>query len=110
MSELETYNVAQDFSPNPIARYARQSQFSGEVFRRNVLEPRLKRKEKFILDFSGTSGAGSSFLEEAFAGLIRIGYSKTEVLESIEIIWPLGKKSYAEELNLYLDRAGESKS
>lgn len=65
-------SVARDFSPHPGPRYTRQGPFSGEKFRQSILAKRLRETEDEILvDLDGTSGFGSSFIDEAFGGLIR---------------------------------------
>lgn len=62
-------SVARDFSLHPGPRFVRQGPFSGEAFRAVLLDL-LARHEKIYVDLDGTSGFGSSFLDEAFGGLI----------------------------------------
>ena len=64
-------SVAKDFSPYPAGRYIADSNLSGQVFRENLLAPTLKNDGNVLVDLDGTEGYGSSFLEEAFGGLIR---------------------------------------
>ena len=68
-------NVAKDFTETPGARYKTQGAFSGEEFRDNILYPKfiesINNGEKLIVDLDGGYGYGSSFLEEAFGGLVR---------------------------------------
>ena len=72
-------SVARDFSPHPGPRLIRQGKFSGEKFRK-VLVAALSTAERVTVDLDGTTGFGSSFLEEAFGGLIRCeGMSREEV-------------------------------
>lgn len=68
--------IATDFSPFPAGRYSRDGDYSGEVFRNNFLLPALTKYERVVVDLDGTDGMGSSFLEEAFGGLVRNGYSE----------------------------------
>lgn len=63
-------SVAGDFSTHPGPRYIKQGNWSGEKFRK-LLEARLDRHEFIEVDLDGTRGYGSSFLDEAFGGLIR---------------------------------------
>lgn len=65
-------SIASDFSKVPAGRYLSDGDFSGEVFRDKVLAPALMRGGEVLVDFDGTEGYGSSFLEEAFGGLIRV--------------------------------------
>jgi len=64
-------NIAKDFSKNPSGRYIKDGKTSGEVFLKNVLLPAVKTHDMVEIDFDGVRGYGSSFLEEAFGGLIR---------------------------------------
>lgn len=79
-------NIAKDFSDMPYGRYSRDSEDSGERFRKEFLVPALQRHEKVIVQMDGALGYGSSFLDEVFAGLVRDeGYSKKDVLERVVI-------------------------
>ncbi|WP_272677190.1 STAS-like domain-containing protein [Providencia sp. PROV160] len=62
-----------DFTKFPLGRYEGDSSSSGEVFRKNWLLPALnKNDENIVVYLDGAKVAiGSSFLEEAFGGLIR---------------------------------------
>lgn len=66
-----TVSVAKDFTPFPSGRYKRNGTTSGEAFRERFLEEPLRRGEDVEVDFEGTVGYGSSFLEEAFGGVVR---------------------------------------
>ena len=66
--------VAEDFYRRPAGRYRNQGTYTGEAFREDILLPNLEKltlDEKLLVDFAGVSMTGSSFLEEAFGGLIR---------------------------------------
>jgi hypothetical protein len=82
-------SVAQDFSRTPGPRREVQGKFSGEVFRDTVLLPKfreaVKHHQKLIVDLDYTAGYASSFLEEAFGGLVRRGVPPREILEHLEI-------------------------
>lgn len=68
--------VAIDFSKAPGPRYEAEGKHSGEEFRRDILHPKvleaLHSKVILTVDLDGTFGYGTSFLEEAFGGLIRV--------------------------------------
>ncbi|QIC63487.1 STAS-like domain-containing protein [Acinetobacter schindleri] len=74
--------VAEDFYRRPAGRYRSQGTYTGEAFREDILLPHLKKlpqNDKLLVDFTGVSMTGSSFLEEAFGGLVRnhsFDYSK----------------------------------
>lgn len=66
-------NIARDFSKTPFGRYVSDSPYSAEKFRQDLLVPAFtENNENVMIDFSGIAfGIGSSFLEEAFGGLVR---------------------------------------
>lgn len=64
-------SIAKDFSRFPSGRYKRNGDTSGEAFRELFLEPPLKAGDDVTVDLDGTVGYGSSFLEEAFGGVVR---------------------------------------
>src|SRR3546814_13334292 len=81
-------NVGRDFARLPIGRYRRDSKTSGEAFREDVLVPALNRAadEVVVVDLSEALGYGSSFLDEAFGGLVRDrGYRREDLRRRLRI-------------------------
>jgi hypothetical protein len=82
-SEIATLSIAKDFSPTPGGRYRRQGPNSGEQFREEVLIPKFEEAQRankiLVIDLDGGVGYASSFLEEAFGGLVRLKQSIAEV-------------------------------
>lgn len=70
--------------PCPGPRYKKLGPSSGEEFR-EWIEKELSSYSDITIDLDGTEGYGSSFLEEAFGGLIRSGVS-LEKVKSIKFI------------------------
>lgn len=68
---IEIISIAQSFSKAPAGRYYSDGPYSGQKFRTEVLLPAFEKSEKVEVDLDGTLGYGSSFLEEAFGGLVR---------------------------------------
>jgi hypothetical protein len=68
-------SVATEFSRTPGPRYIREGNYSGELFREKLLSKVVKRAidtgVTLWIDLDGTAGYGTSFLEEAFGGLVR---------------------------------------
>jgi hypothetical protein len=64
-------SVAADFSRFPAGRYRSDGPAPGEAFRDDHLVPALKKNARVVVLLDGTLGYGSSFLEEAFGGLVR---------------------------------------
>lgn len=86
------FKVATEFYKRPLGRYRTQGTYTGEAFREDHLVrllKELKANDKLTLDFSGVTMNGSSFLEEAFGGLIREHKYSKEYLESVlELSFP----------------------
>lgn len=82
---MRTINIATEFSRYPAGRVPADGPFSGERFREEWLVPILTEHEKAIIEMDGTRGYGSSFLEEAFGGLVRRGYKHDQIRSSFEL-------------------------
>lgn len=70
----QTISVARDFSPYPAGRFRTDGKFSGQAFREDLLQPRIRdlaEGETLTVAFDGVKGCGSSVIDEAFAGLVR---------------------------------------
>ena len=74
-------NIANDFSRAPAGRYIDDGPNSGQRFRDQFLVPALSAHQHITLEMDGTRGYGSSFLEEAFGGLVRLGYAADVLLK-----------------------------
>lgn len=78
-------NIERQFSRYPAGRYETDGPYSGEKFREKFLIPALRQgKEKVRIDLDGARGYGSSFLEEAFGGLVRSGYTAEDIFKKFE--------------------------
>lgn len=65
-------SVVKDFNARPWGRY--QAEYpgrSGEEFRENCLVQKLKAGDHVTVDLTGYDLYGPSFIDEAFAGLVR---------------------------------------
>lgn len=83
---MKTVSVARNFSRFPSGRRKSLGDTSGEGFREKFLEPALKAGEPLEVDLDGTIGYSSSFLEEAFGGLIRtLGLSPEKIFALLRI-------------------------
>lgn len=60
-----------DFSKNPYGRYPDDSEFCGQNYREDILEPALREHDAVHVYLDGYNRYGRSFLDEAFGGLIR---------------------------------------
>jgi hypothetical protein len=83
---MNIISVATDFTRFPSGRYQINGTTSGEEFRERFLIPAISNgiRTKVLLD--GTIGYGSSFLEEAFGGLVRkVNLSADVILGVLEL-------------------------
>jgi len=76
---MKVINVV-DFTEFPGPRERKFGDFSGEEFRETILIPEIQNGEEFAICLDNVFGYGSSFLEEAFAGLLRKGIPENVVL------------------------------
>ncbi|WP_094507048.1 STAS-like domain-containing protein [Brucella thiophenivorans] len=82
---MKTISIANDFTKYPGGRYRKHGNGSGEEFRNRYLVPALQNNEPLTIILDGTVGYSSSFLEEAFGGLVRSGFGKELVHKLISI-------------------------
>lgn len=68
---MKTINIGKDYSKYPAGRYYDDGDFNGQKFREQVLVPSLVENDSITIQLDDTRGYDSSFLEEAFGGLVR---------------------------------------
>lgn len=97
------FSVEKDFSQSPIGRYPSDSDASGEALRKKLMN-NFSETDFLIIDLDNDSGYSTSFLEEAFGGLIRVeGYSSNELEKYFMVITSYkDNEIYVEEVNSYL--------
>jgi hypothetical protein len=82
-----TVNIAKDFSKVPAGRTDDDGDFNGTKFRRKHLVPALKANEFVQVILDHTEGFGSSFLDEAFGGLVKEeGFSREEIQRRLSFV------------------------
>lgn len=96
-------HIAADFSPNPAGRVEADGPFSGEKFRESLLLPAFRSNDVVQVVLDDTGGYGSSFLEEAFGGLVRAGFSPSQVKEKLQVI--SSRQIYETKIWSYINRA-----
>jgi hypothetical protein len=103
-----TISIAKDFSPTPAGRYRSDGPFPGESFRDDLLLPALSKTiGPVTVELDGTAGFGSSFLEEAFGGLVRSGIDPRTLRERLRI--ESSHPSYVARVWSYIDHASDRK-
>jgi hypothetical protein len=86
MPPLHKISIANDFSKVPAGRYLTDGVDSGQNFREKHVEPILAKGGNIEINLDGTEGFGSSFLEEAFGGLVRKDWSSAEIEKRISFV------------------------
>ena len=84
-------SIAEEFSRYPVGRMPEDAEFNGTRFRTEHLVPALNRvgpNGRLEVCFEGLEGAGSSFLEEAFGGLVRLDGFRLATLERCLVLLP----------------------
>ncbi|MFB9242347.1 STAS-like domain-containing protein [Massilia antarctica] len=103
--ETMNFSIAKQYSLTPAGRYLSDGPFSGERFREEILLPALRGGKRISVDLDGAVGFGSSFLEEAFGGLVRAGLHETELRQKLVI--KAGMKTYLDRVWRYIKEAQE---
>jgi len=83
--ETVAVNIGKQFSRFPSGRTPDDSAFSGQAFREKFLLNPLKEGKSLVIELDDAVSYGSSFLEEAFGGLVRVcGFARDFVASKIQ--------------------------
>lgn len=100
----QVIKMCRDFSATPGGRSRHDGPRCAEAFREDVLGPALASGEEVELHLDGTGGYGSSFLDEAFGGLVRSGrYTSAQLHDRLHI--HTGDRALLQEIWSYIDDA-----
>ena len=80
--DMRKISIAKDFSDTPVGRYPSDGKYNGESFREDYLVPALRAEDRVTVNIDDAEGYGSSFLDEAFGGLIRKGHFTVAQIEA----------------------------
>ena len=107
-------SIVENFSRTPGPRYISEGDFSGELFRTEILLPKvveaMTKNEDILVDLDKASGYGTSFLEESFGGLIRIDKIPYEFLVDHLKIKSEEDDIYVDEIWSYINNAHKKES
>lgn len=104
--EMSRISIADEFTRFPGGRYRKLGKFSGEQFRDDFLFELLSKGNEVTVVLDGTEGYGSSFLEEAFGGLVRRGFTLGFLSDHLHLIAETQAfQSYAREAWQYITEA-----
>lgn len=106
-------NIVKDFSRCPGARYPEEGNNSGQEFREKLLSPKFREAiesgNHLIVILDGSAGYATSFIEEAFGGLVREGrYTLEQILNTMEIV-SNEDPSYIDDAKAYMKNAWENR-
>lgn len=104
----QSVSIASSFSKFPAGRYKSDGPYSGEQFRDDVLMPLLRTNTPVVVTLDGTLGYGSSFLEEAFGGLVRVHALTPARLREL-LTLQTSDRSLEVEIWKYIEEAGATK-
>jgi hypothetical protein len=100
-------SIAQDFSVYPAGRFRTDGDFSAQAFREDWLVPHFG-EEPLEVDLDGTRGFDSSFLEEAFGGLVRsLGLKDLQVVRQ-HLVISSSLSAYCDEVWAHIAQAIEA--
>lgn len=105
--ERVVIDIARDFSKNPYGRYPKDGDYNGTAFREKFLVPKLRGDVNVLVDMGGTNRYGSSFIDEAFGGLIRVEKFKLSELRDKLTIEHRVLPSLAKSAWKYMEQASE---
>ena len=69
---MKFINIAREYSEFPVGRYYEDGPETGQEFRDKFLVEPLRAGMPLTIELSGGDGYGSSFLDEAFGGIVRL--------------------------------------
>lgn len=101
-------NIARDFSRYPAGRFPSDGPFNGTLFRKKFLIPSLSQQDRVIVELDGVRGLGSSFLEEAFGGLLRAGVTIDTINTKLKFV--ASDQSLIDEIQGYMREQAETRS
>lgn len=111
--KMSTIHLARDFSSTPGGRFRNMGPGSGEEFREYLLRALKKNKSETVtIILDGAEGYGSSFLEEAFGGLVRLkALPADEIMNRVKVVANSPQyETYAFEAHKYMVDAAKNLS
>ncbi|MCB5412179.1 STAS-like domain-containing protein [Pseudogemmobacter faecipullorum] len=103
---LTHIHVGRDFHDAPGGRYVEDGPGNATDFRNKFLLPVLTSGGRAEIELDGVPGLPSSFLEEAFGGLVRLGYRADKIRETFSfIVKEPSFKRFPQLIYDHLDRA-----
>ena len=109
MEQKTVINLGKQFGRYPAGRYLSDGPFSGQHFREKFLLPALRSNiETIEIELDDARGLASSFLEEAFGGLVREGFPPQQLINRLHFHTKDG--SLVEEIHEYIRAQGQTEA
>lgn len=111
MGDEVRIEIAKDYSAYPAGRDEADGPFNGERFRKQHLLPKYNQAVRdgveLVVSLDGVMSFGSSFLEEAFGGLIRREMvEKSDLKRRLKVVTSRpGNARYESAIKRYIDQA-----
>lgn len=106
VNTVHVVDMGKDFSRYPAGRTDKDGRFNGTAFRNMHLIPFIGAGKKVIVLLDTGFSYGSSFLEEAFGGLIRAGVDKAVFASLVDL--DTKDTALLEEIRRYVNAAQSS--
>lgn len=110
-SESTTVISIAEFSTVPAGRVLEDGDYNGTTFRETVLVPALKNNPhgKVKVVFDGVVGFGSSFLDEAFGGLVSKEHMEEKFLDEHLLLYTGEErlKDFVKMAKIYIEEASQ---
>lgn len=111
MDEAVELSIARDYSRFPSGRDTNDGPNNGTRFREQFLLPRFREARAkaipLVVHLDGVLSFGSSFLEEAFGGLVRVHrIPRSEITETLQVEpGPVSNTRYRDAILRYIKEA-----
>lgn len=108
LGNMNILYIGTQFSDDPAGRYFTDGDGNGEEFREEVLRPIFSSGKPIIINIDkNVEGYGSSFLVEAFGGLVKHGYFKENyILDRLTLAYDDSDfEFYAKKITQYIKEA-----
>ena len=84
---IQEFSIARDFTRFPGPRFKHQGAFSGEALSKKLAKLLRNDPSSYRINLDGTTGIGSSFLDQAFGGLVSDhGFSPSELERRLSFV------------------------
>jgi hypothetical protein len=101
-----TIDIANDFSRFPGGRRKKDGPASGEEFRARLKRHLEASTDKIRIILNGTEGYPTSFLEEAFGGLVRDeGFGLEQLRERLDFVADAEYQPYVDDIWTFIQEA-----